>query len=536
MGTMRAAKLLWLLIFTALILGPAGAADQAAPAPAGAAVNQGGLERLPDSAWDYVKARHLLFRAGFGGPPEEVEKFLGMGLNKAVDFLVDYRNQPDAAVKLPWDLKDVDPAEFAKLSQKERTKLFPKFDKKAIKKGIEEVRQWWVKRMVQSPRPLEEKLVLFWHGLFAAEYRAVRDTRAIILQNQHFRDHAGGNYGKMLRGLLYDAAMLRYLDNDANVKGKPNENLAREIMELFSMGEGQGYTEQDIKEAARALTGYSYNKQTLEPLFRSLQHDYAVKTIFGQTGKWKGEDLIDLILKQPATARFIAKRLFTYFVHENPDDKIIDQLAKVLRDNNYELGPLLKTMFLSREFYTAKALGTQIKSPAQVVAGSVRILQAKDAPAGALAHAMLTMSQELFDPPNVKGWDGGQAWLSTTALFARNNFAATLISDGTRPVLKQGKIGKAVKISSRSPQALARVPDFVASLQEKKVDTAAGVVDHFAKALLVVPLADSRRLELLDYLGQLPPSAQWTEQKAEINRKIAELLVLIMSSPEFQLT
>lgn len=530
---MRAANLLWLLVFTALILGPAGAADQAPSTVS--AVNSGGLEQLPDSAWDYAKARHLLFRAGFGGPPQEVDKLLKMGLSKAVDALVDYRNQPDAGVKLPWELKEVDPVVFAKLSQKERHKLFPKFDKKAVKKGIEDVRQWWVTRMVQSPRPLEEKLVLFWHGLFAAEYRTVRDTRAILLQNQHFRDHAAGNYGQMLRGTLYDAAMLRYLDNDANVKGKPNENLAREIMELFSMGEGQGYTEQDIKEAARALTGYTYNKQTLEPIFRSLLHDYGPKTIFGQTGKWSGEDLIDLILKQPATARFISRRLFAYFVHEYPDDKTIDQLAQLLRDSKYELAPLLKAMFLSREFYSAKAMGTMIKSPAQVVVGSVRVLQAKDVPSGPLAHAMLTMNQELFDPPNVKGWDGGQAWLSTTALFARHNFAATLISGGTRPVLKQPKAGKALKFF-KGPQALARVPDFVANLQEHKVETAPGVIDHFAKTLLVVPLPEARRTELLSYLGQLPPAAQWTEQKSELNRKIAELLVLIMSSPEYQLT
>lgn len=532
---MRAAKVIWLLVLTALIFRPVGAADLKTTTVPGGPTVQGGLESMADSAWDYTKARHLLFRAGFGGPLTEVEKLHAMGLRKAVEHLVDYRNQPDANVALPnLVIQDLEPAKFAQMTQAGRTKHLQTFDKKKVR-NIQPVQTWWVSRMVQSPRPLEEKMVLFWHGLFATEQRTVRENRAMFLQNQLFRDHAVGNYGKLLMAIIQDPAMLRYLDNDANVKGKPNENLAREIMELFSMGEGQGYTEQDIKEAARALTGYSYNKQTLVPVFRSFMHDYETKTIFGQKGKWNGEDLVKLILKQPATPRFIARRLFTYFVHENPDEQTVDQLAKLLKDNNYELAPFLKTVFLSREFYSTRAMGTLIKSPAQFVAGTVRILEVKDTVPAILAHAMLTMNQELLEPPNVKGWDGGQAWLSTTAVFARNNFAGTLIAQGTPPVLKQPKAGKAIKVGKR-PQALARGGDFVTALIDRKLTTPAEVVDYYTKVLLVVPLAEVRRSELISFLGQLPPTAQWNEQKATLNRKISELLVLIMSSPEYQLT
>ncbi|MCC6421150.1 MAG: DUF1800 domain-containing protein [Gemmataceae bacterium] len=528
---MKTAKFLVFAAVTALMLQVAWAADQPGAAPGS------GMAPLPDSAWNYDQARHLLFRAGFGGTPEEVARLHALGLRKAVDHLVDYRSQPDVQIPYPAGLTTLAPAEFVKVSQIARPRMLKPFNKKGDKGLVHEVRQWWVRRMVQSPRPLEEKLVLFWHGHFATEYRTVRNSHAMFLQNQHFRDHAAGNFGQLLRGLLRDAAMLRYLDNDANTRNKPNENLAREIMELFSMGEGQGYTEKDIKEAARALTGYTFNKKSLMPRFDPALHDTGVKTIFGRTGKWNGEDLVRLILEQPATPRFLARKLFTYFVHEEPDEALVTQLAKILKDSKYELAPLLKAIFLSQEFYSTRSVGRQIKDPAQLVIGTVRTLQIQNTNPVVLAHAMLTMNQELFDPPNVKGWDGGQAWLNTTALFARNNFAATLIGQGTVPVPKQPKAGKPIKVGKkRLAQALANAPDLVQMLQANKIETAAGALDYFSKMLLAVPLAEKRRAEVLAHLGQLPPAARWPEQRTELNQRFREVLVLIMTAPEYQLT
>ncbi|HJN13441.1 MAG TPA: DUF1800 domain-containing protein [Pirellulaceae bacterium] len=507
------------------------------------AEGKGGLKPVSEDAWDYAKARHLLARAGFGGTPEEVEKLHAMGLRKAVDFLVDYQEQPAAdiplAIESPQPVKQVklDRKALAKLSPKERQKLIQEQRKqtqqrrKNEQQQFAELRQWWMKRLVESPRPLEEKLVLFWHGHFATGYRTVKDTYAMYLQNELFRKHAAGSFGQLLRGIAHDPAMLRYLDNDKNVKARPNENLAREILELFSMGEGN-YSEEDIKEAARALTGYTFDRRSVEFMFRRQVHDDGEKTIFGKTGNWDGDKLVDLILEEPATARFIARKLFVFFVHEDVDEQTIEQLAGVLRENDYELAPLLKTMFLSEEFNGPKAMGTQIKSPVQLVVGVLRSLGVKQANYTALAAATQSMGQELLQPPNVKGWDGGSAWINTNTVFARHNFAAPLVIQNQ----KRGK--KPVRSRGGGGQLTQRI-DIVGLLEKSQSGTPADVVDYLAKALLVTQLSEEKREELVNFLNDaepLPPSTQWKSQRAQVNAKLRALLVLMMSMPEYQLT
>jgi uncharacterized protein (DUF1800 family) len=499
------------------------------PAVAVAAPEASPLKPLPADAWDYAKARHLLARAGFGGSPEDVKKLHGMGLRKAVEFLIDYRTQPDVSFPAPEPPNDPDlaPGELAKLTREERQKVLQK--RRQIDPQFQrEVRDWWLRRMVESPRPLEEKMVLFWHGHFATEYRTVRSAEAMLRQNRLFREHAAGNFGTLLHGIVHDPAMLRYLDNNRNVKGRPNENLAREIMELFAMGADQGYTEKDIKEAARALTSYILDPQTQKFRFAAFQHDAGEKTVFGKAGKYDGDALVDLILAQPATARFIAGKLFTYFVHESPDDRLLDELARVLRDNKYELAPLLRILFLSEEFYGPRAMSTQIKSPVQLVVGTVRTLKVKAEPA-ALAAALRGMGQELFEPPNVKGWEGGRAWINTNTLFARDNFAALLVAQGT------GTAGAAPGRPALGGR-LAKDFDPTALFEGKKLDTPAAVVDHVARALLSVPLTEAKRKELIAFLGDLPSSGRRVDQKQRVNARLAGLLVLVMSLPEYQMT
>ncbi len=496
------------------------------------------LQPLPDQSWDYAKARHLLFRAGFGGAPEEVAKLHALGLRQAVAYLVDVQAQPPA--DFPLAVKWSEPPNFqemAKLTPQEREKRIMEVVRSDFQ-ALSQVRDWWLKRMVSSPRQLEEKLTLFWHGHFATEHRTVRSAQAMYSQNQLFRAQAVGNFGKLLLGLIRDPAMLRYLDNNTNVKGQPNENLARELLELFTMGEGQGYTEKDIKEAARALTGYSFTREPLKFHFRFFMHDNEPKTIFGQTGKWNGEDLIKLILQQPATSRFLARKLFVNFVHEEPSEQTVASLAQILKEHNYELAPLLKTMFMSNEFYGSKAMGTQIKSPVQLVVGTFRTLKispptpGKFGPpvGGPLAMALRSMGQELFNPPNVKGWDGGRSWINTSTLFLRENFAAGVVT-GRGNIPPPPKEGFKQFFRPAAPTV-----DLVARMRDQKLQTAEEAVDYWAKALLAVPLTAERRQELVAFLGPLPPADQWTDRRSELNGRLGGLLVLLMSMTEYQLT
>jgi uncharacterized protein (DUF1800 family) len=265
----------------------------------------------------------------------------------------------------------------------------------------------------------------------------------MLSQNQTFRRNATGNFGTLLEAIIRDPAMLAYLNNNASRKQKPNENLAREIMELFALGIGS-YSEQDIKEGARALTGYSFDDD--EFVFREKDHDQNPKTILGTTGRLKGEDFVKVILAQPACAQFIARKLYHFFVADLPpleatdNDRALDEgtrgvirdLASTLRSSRYELRPLLKRMFMSEHFYDARVRGQHIKSPVELVVGAVRSLGTPTRDLSLLIDAMDLMGQDLFYPPSVKGWDGGRAWINTSTLFVRQNILAYLLT-GKRP-------------------------------------------------------------------------------------------------------
>jgi uncharacterized protein (DUF1800 family) len=274
-------------------------------------------------------------------------------------------------------------------------------------------------------------------------------------------------------------------------------------------------------------------------------HDTGTKTIFGSTGDYDGDQLVDLILQQPATPRFLARKLFVYFVHEEPNAATIDALSGVLRRNNYELAPFLKTLFLSREFYSSRAMGAQVKSPAQLVVGTLRTLPSLSPPLGKggkggyepapLLQALRVMGQDLMEPPNVKGWEEGRAWINTNTLFARDNFAAAVVARtaGAGPAARAGTPRPAAR-GSLGP--LARELDLVTPLKERRLDTPATIVDHYAKVLLPMPLAEAQRAELVSFLGTLPPMSEWADRQREINAKLGGLLALIMSLPEYQLT
>ncbi len=480
------------------------------------AAAQGGLKPLADAAWDHAKARHLLVRAGFGGTPDEVARLQAMGLHRAVDYLVNYKKNTSADLSFTAYPKERPLAWEKKLPGNEQARINARRQKKEAQQ-IQDMRTGWLRRMIESRRPLEEKLTLFWHNHFATQYSDVADSYYMFLQNKLFRDHAAGNFASLLHGITHDAAMLKYLNNDTNVKGRANENLAREIMELFGMGRDQGYGEIDIRQGARALTGYTYDTWTGQFRFVESRHDPEPKTIFGKTGNWCGDDFAALILDTPYPAKFIARQMLVFFVHEDPSLDTIEALANVLRLNNYELAPMLENMFASEEFYCPKAMGTQIKGPIQLLVGLHRDLGLKDADLPYLVKAAADMGQLLFEPPNVFGWPAGRAWINSTRVFTRYNALADIMET----VPRAGKTGV----------------DVVGTLLAgKKLQTHAEVVDYLVRCCLSVPLSETKRQALIEFLNPLPPPASWQTQPGPANARLTRLLAILMCTPEFQLT
>ncbi len=377
--------------------------------------------------WTWEKARHLLFRAGFGGKREEIQTILDKGLPAALDDLLSGPTRVMPEPKWLEEDKKIDPREIRRMGEEERRLL-----QKRNNQHTRELQGGWLQFMMSAPTPadmLYEKMVFFWHSHFATSAQKVKATPFLYNQLKLFHAHALGNFGDLLHAIIRDPAMLRYLDNDQNRKGQPNENLARELMELFSLGPGN-YTEQDIREGARALTGYS-----LEPYqfrYRPFLHDAGSKTILGRTANFNGEDFINVILEQPACAEFMARKLWVYFASEAPTAEVVRGLAAKFREAKYDIKTLLREIFRHPEFYSVEAMGTQIKSPLQLVAGTARTLGLAVSNFEFYGRMLFTMGQVPYLPPNVKGWPGGRAWIDTSRLVTRYTFAE-IIAEGKIP-------------------------------------------------------------------------------------------------------
>ena len=467
----------------------------------------GGLNPIPAAAWDYGKARHLLVRAGFGGTPEEVQNLYAMGLHNAVNYMVDIYERPLANIEFdPLRLERPEPWE-GRLNIDEQTDLNNRRINRERQQQAE-MRRWWLQRMAESPRPLQEKLTLFWHDHFAVQYEKLYRTYMLYQQNQLFRTYGCDNYAALLRGITHDPAMIAYLDNNVNFKGSGNENLGREILELFSLGEGQGYTEEDLRQASRCLTGYNYDYWTEQFRFVATRYDETPKTVFGQTANWGGDDLVDLILQQPATAKYTAQKLFIFFAYEDPEPAVVEQLAHVLRTSGYDLRPMLKNLFLSEQFYSERAMGTHIKGPIELAVGTIRDLGIKNVNYAVVDSAVIQMGQYLFEPPNVAGWNENRAWVNAELILTRYNQIANLVEQ---------------------PNV-----DVVAVLEGKGLQTPQEIINYLAKTCLVVQPSDEKRNELAAFLGDLPPAAEWGANRDAINAKLRAVLALMLSTPESQ--
>ncbi len=418
-------------------------------------------------------AAHLLRRAGFGGTPGDVRRYAGMSVRDAVGSLVNFSKTSNlaAAPDLP-DESAIDAQIVANVMadrpfvrgqmrpasdvSPERRSLFME-RRKLEREGIIATQLWWLDRMIATPAPLQEKMTLFWHGHFttAAIQKGVT-PQEIVAQNQLFRNFALGNVRELTQRVSVDAAMLKYLDNRASDRAHPNENYARELMELFTLGIGN-YTENDVRESARAWTGYRVRPRTGDGFFNPSLHDDGQKTFLGRTGNFGGREIVDIIFQQPATATFFASKLLRFFVYDDPEPELIAQVASLVRRNDFDLQPVVATLLGSNVFYSDRAYRALVKSPVEFVVGSYQLFGVPHADRGALA-AMRRMTQVLFYPPNVKGWSGGNAWINTSTVLARENFANSLMTAnnvmGASSWLLQGGPGDPSAAAKRLTQAI----------------------------------------------------------------------------------
>jgi len=385
------------------------------------------LEPLAKPAWTPAAAAHLLNRAGFGGTPEEIAALHAKGLDGAVDSLLhagddsDLFPLPEAAVP---EYMDKYRRRFPGMSEQERRKVQNEMRREA-RQLMDGLRSWWLNRMRWSPSVAREKAVLFWHGHWATSIDKVKDPFAMWQQNETLRTHALGRFEDMAKDVSRDPAMMRYLDLVQSKSGKPNENFARELMELFTLGEGH-YTERDIQQAARAFTGYRINQTNRRFLMAGSQHDDGVKSIFGFEGNFSGDDVIGLIAADPQCARFLARKIWRFYAAENPSPELVEALAECYRRSGLDTGALLGTIFRSREFYGPDVVRHQIKSPVQWL---VQLCRQMEIPLPGQSDGILRqLGQMPFAPPNVKGWDGGRAWISSATLLLRYNTSGTVLS------------------------------------------------------------------------------------------------------------
>jgi uncharacterized protein (DUF1800 family) len=367
-------------------------------------------EPSPADPWNRKWAAHLYRRAGFGASREELVEAERLGLPGTLDLLLSGR--PDAENIAPTL---IDAGRVA--AERED--------------GGHEIRSWWLYCMLQSGHPLREKMTLFWHNHFATSIAKVQNTALMFRQNCLLRDHALSRFGPFLQAVGHDPAMLLWLDSNSNIRGKPNENYARELMELFSLGVGH-YTEKDIREAARAFTGWRTDGESVRLDHRF--HDDGVKTVLGETGRWNGEDVVRIVLEQPAVAPFLVRKLYQFLVSERPvPDSLLEPLCESFRASSYDIAGVVRTILASRHFYSDYAFRQRIKGPVEYVIGAVKAVcryGSKDnespLPQRVLVGWLAAMGQDLFAPPNVKGWPGGPAWLNTSTMLERDNFAAAL--------------------------------------------------------------------------------------------------------------
>ena len=476
------------------LLSGSDSADEAASGTGTAASDEArALER------EEVRISHLLRRAGFGLTRQEYDRYQSMGLDATIDELVNWTQVDDSEAEALAGRIDV-------------TSGNP-----ATAVG------WWLTRMANTQRPLQEKMTLFWHGHLTSQISVVKDPTAMVAQNEFFRANAFANFDQILKGVTRDPAMMVYLDIAGSVRTAPNENYARELMELFSLGVGN-YSEQDVREAARAFTGWRLprqrggnNRPVLgEPVFAARQYDNGIKTFLGEKGAFGPDEIVDIIVKQPASAEFIARRLFAYFVYPDPAPEDVEAFVKVYHDSGRNIGAVVEAMLRSDVFYSPRAYRAIVKSPVEYAIGAVKALGLQASAGQALTAfggrrdgggVLTTMGQVPLEPPNVAGWPGGTSWLNSSTLFSRLNFLNTITAGGATGDRPRG--GQA------QPQPAL------------EAGTTAQALANYLPLALDDNIPDEARQVLTDYAGGAD-----TTLTAE---RLRHLVYLVLGSPQFHL-
>ncbi len=470
--------------------------------PGSAAVTASRTAPAPSRALESAdtRLRHLLRRAAFAPTPELLRKYAGMPLDAVVDDLLASPAIDDSATEQAIAALKLDTS----------------------KPG--DVVATWVARLIRTERPALERQVLFWHGLLTSGLTktGAKYGRVMLTQNQFFRDHAFDRFDVLLKGVVRDPAMMLWLDVHTSKKGHPNENYARELMELFTLGAGN-YTEQDVRESARAHTGYSLEEKT-GFVFRPAQHDNGQKTFLGQTGNFDADSIVDIILRQDAAPAHLARKLFEFYAYPDPAEATIAPIAEVARSTGYDTKQVVRAVLTSDAFYSPQAYRAIVKSPTEYAIGALRLLDATP-DAHAVVNASRVMGQTLFDPPNVAGWPGGRTWLGTSTWFARVNAAAMLMNGATnaaRP--RQGTQG--FRGGAVAPANLTAIfPSPPASADEAIAMAALATIDG--------GIADDARATLGAYLDEGGGFAALPE--AQRLQRLRGLLTLLVASPEYQL-
>ena len=373
-----------------------------------------------------VQIDHLLRRAGFGADRETLNEYERLGVDGAIQRLLDYEKVDD-----PADL--IAPPQFSLGLGGQ------------VRNAVAELQQWWLKRMAASKRPLLEKMVYFWHGHLTSAISKVREPELMRRQNEFFRQNALASFDTILKGISRDGAMMVYLDNITNRKQHPNENYARELMELYTLGIGN-YTEQDVKESARAFTGWTINRRTGEFTVDQRQHDTGPKTFLGQTGKFDGDGVVDAIVRHPAAGPYLARKLFSFLAYPNPDPEVVQPVSDAYYASGFSIKEMVRAILTSDAFFSERAYRARVKSPTEFILGIVRALGLRPDFNG-VPGAMIGMGQVLFEPPSPAGWPGGPVWINTSTWMQRMNFLHLLVNvkpedASSQPSLLQGMSGK----------------------------------------------------------------------------------------------
>ncbi|HEX3381094.1 MAG TPA: DUF1800 domain-containing protein [Paraburkholderia sp.] len=373
------------------------------------------------SLLDIDDARFFLTRVGFAPDNAELAQYAGLTRAQAVDKALASARSVAISPLPEWVFEAIP-------TRAERNAWTPdrrREQQKLLGQRYELLRAWWVREMLNTPSPLTERMTLFWHNHFTSGQDKVQYPQLMARQNLLLRQHALGNFGELTHGVAKDPAMLLYLDGASNRKGKPNENFAREVMELFTLGEGR-YTQRDVAEAARAYTGWRLDPDTQAYAWRPNQHDDGEKTVLGQTGAFDGDQVLDILLARPETAMFVTTKLWREFISDTPDSQRIEPIATQFRASGYDIKVALRGLFLSEAFWSDDNRGVLVKSPAEFVIGAVRAFDVGYDDTAAFAAQIRALGENLFYPPNVKGWPGGASWINSSTLLARKQFVEQL--------------------------------------------------------------------------------------------------------------